>query len=60
MNPGHSADTVRRELLAQWLLIHGFAEEERGYGHVSAEDLADALVDTFEIRMRLIDGDRRD
>lgn len=31
--------------LAGWLIDRGYAEVERGYGHVSGEDLADALMD---------------
>lgn len=31
--------------LAQWLLDNGCAEERRGYGHISAADLAEKLVD---------------
>ena len=35
--------------LAKWLLDRGFAEEKPGYGHVSAEELADALLSEFTI-----------
>jgi hypothetical protein len=51
MSERHTAESVRPELLAEWLLVNGFAEEKRGYGHVSAEDLAEALLETFEIRL---------
>lgn len=34
-----------RERLIEWLLSNGYAEPERGYGHVSAEALADALIE---------------
>lgn len=51
-----SADYALRTHLTHWLLVNGFAEEKRGYGHVSAEDLADALINRFEIRARHSDG----
>lgn len=35
--------------LAKWLLGGGYAEEKPGYGHVSADDLAEALLGSFEI-----------
>ena len=57
MKTDHNADTVRLELLAEWLLVNGFAEEKRGYGHVSAEDLAEALLERYEIRLRHSDGE---
>lgn len=61
MTERQSADTVAPSLLAEWLLVNGFAEEKRGYGHVSAEDLAEALLETFEIRLSAHDdlGDSR-
>lgn len=40
---------IGAEELAAWLLENGFAEERRGYGHVSAEELAEALTDAFVI-----------
>ena len=36
--------------LKAWLLAKGYAEPERGYGHVSAEELADSLLATFDVR----------
>lgn len=39
---------MRDELIA-WLLDEGYAEQRPGYGHVTAEDLADALLERFEI-----------
>lgn len=39
-------------MLAHWLLSRGFAEEKQGYGHVTADALADALCDTFTIEWR--------
>lgn len=38
-----------RERIIKWLLDNGYAEEQRGYGHVSAEDLADALLAEFHV-----------
>lgn len=35
--------------LTKWLLENGLAEEQSGFGHVSAEDLAQKLVDKFDI-----------
>ena len=36
--------------LRSWLLARGYAEEDRGYGHVSAEELADAILTTWDLR----------
>lgn len=35
--------------LAAWLLDRGYAEASSGYGHVSADDLAEALMTEFDI-----------
>ncbi len=35
------------EELCNWLLENGYAEDKPGYGHVTAEELADALLDNF-------------
>lgn len=40
---------ARRDEVIAWLLDNGFAEEQSGYGHVSAEELADALLARFEL-----------
>ncbi len=40
---------VDRYRLITWLLENGYAEPERGYGHVSAEELAEALLEEFHI-----------
>lgn len=40
---------MSRDELAKWLLDHGFAEEKSGYGHTSADELADALLSEFTI-----------
>lgn len=40
---------MKAEEIAAWLLENGFAEEKSGYGHVSAEELATALVDKFDV-----------
>ena len=41
-----------REQLIRWLLDNGYAEEYEGYGHVSAERLADALLDQYLMEER--------
>ena len=35
--------------IADWLLGNGYAEEKPGYGHVTAEELAEALHKEFLI-----------
>lgn len=40
---------MRVDELVAWLLERGYAEEASGHGHVSAEELATALVDTFDV-----------
>jgi hypothetical protein len=45
-----SGKRVTSEELQAWLLKQGYAEEERGHGHVTAEVLADALLDKYSIR----------
>lgn len=40
---------VRQEEMVEWLLENGFAEEQSGFGHVSAEELAQELIKKFEI-----------
>lgn len=40
---------VRVEELSEWLLQKGYAEESAGFGHVSADELAQALIDKFDI-----------
>lgn len=49
--PPPNADRVGPLLLAVWLIEHGYAEEKRGYGHVSGEDLAEALLAAFVITL---------
>lgn len=41
-----------KDAIVRWLLASGYAEEERGYGHVSADELADALLENFDIRFK--------
>lgn len=43
--------------LAVWLLDNGCAEERRGYGHISAADLAEKLVDGGWIKDELAEHD---
>lgn len=40
---------MRVDELVAWLLAKGYAEEKPGYGHVSAEELATDLVETFDV-----------
>lgn len=40
---------VRKDELVKWLLDMGYAEEKSGFGHVSAEILAEALMARFDI-----------
>lgn len=40
---------VRVEELVAWLLAKGYAEESSGYGHVSAQDLAEALTEKYDM-----------
>ncbi len=40
---------MNRNELIKWLLAEGMAEEQRGIGHVTADDLADALLERYEI-----------
>lgn len=42
---------MMQAILTNWLLVNGYAEEHRGYGHVAACDLAEALLDTFVITL---------
>jgi hypothetical protein len=46
-----NADSVGPLLLSLWLIEHGYAEEKRGYGHVTGEDLAEALLAAFVITL---------
>jgi hypothetical protein len=45
LSPGE----ISPEDLCHWLLENGYAEEERGYGHVTGADLAEALHKEFLI-----------
>lgn len=40
---------IRLDELTAWLLDKGFAEERSGYGHVSAEELALAILEKFDV-----------
>ena len=40
---------VERQQLVHWLTINNFAETHRGYGHVTVDELADALLGEFEL-----------
>jgi hypothetical protein len=43
--------------LCNWLLENGYAEEKPGYGHVAAEELAEALLNKFTIVKKLYDDE---
>ena len=45
LSPGE----VSPEDIANWLLENGYAEEQDGYGHVSATELSNALHQEFLI-----------
>jgi hypothetical protein len=40
---------ARKDEVVAWLLENGFAEENSGYGHVSADELAAALVEKWDL-----------
>jgi hypothetical protein len=41
------------EELCNWLLDNGYAEEKPGYGHVTGEELAEALLKQYTIVPKL-------
>lgn len=43
---------VHPNVLARWLVLNGYAEDVRGYGHVTGDDLAEALLAHYDIRPR--------
>lgn len=47
--PTEGPRPVSENALARWLVLHGLAEDVRGYGHVTGDDLAAALVAKFDI-----------
>jgi hypothetical protein len=47
--------TISQEELAKWLIDNYAAEEERGYGHICGEDLAELLLTNFDIDYRTPD-----
>ena len=50
---GHVAAAVEVPVSAD--LENGYADEKRGYGHVAAEDLAEALLNQYTIVKQLYD-----
>lgn len=46
---------VLPNVLARWLVLHGYAEDTRGHGHVTGDELAEALLATYEIRHRYVE-----
>lgn len=40
---------IKQAELVKWLLDRGYAEEQPGYGHVDAEELAAALIAQFDL-----------
>jgi len=43
---------ARRERLIRFLLDEGLAEEREGYGHATAERVADSVIEWLEGEMR--------
>lgn len=41
-----------QDLLADWLIANGFAEAQRGYGHATGEDIAEAMMEVFDIEFK--------
>jgi hypothetical protein len=41
-----------RDELVKWLLAEGFAEQEPGFGHVTANELADDLLKRYEVKRK--------
>lgn len=41
-----------RTILINWLLAQGFGERYPGYGHATAERIAEALLEAFDIRFK--------
>lgn len=41
-----------RDVLARWLVLRGFAEDVRGYGYATGDEVAKALLDDFDIRFK--------
>lgn len=40
---------AKKAEVVAWLLHHGYAEELSGYGHVSADELAEALITEWDL-----------
>lgn len=40
---------AKKSEVVAWLLTHGYAEEQPGYGHVSADELAEALISEWDL-----------
>lgn len=38
--------------LADWLMDNGYAEDRRGYGHVTGDELAEALLAKYRITVK--------
>ena len=38
--------------LAEWFVVNGLAEDRYGYGHATGEQIAEAILDVFDIRWR--------
>lgn len=37
------------ESLAKWLIDRGYAETKAGYGHATGEEIAEALLEVFDV-----------
>jgi hypothetical protein len=40
------------EALGDWLVDNGYAEAQRGYGHATGEEIAEALLSRFRITIK--------
>lgn len=43
---------VTTEVLADWLIVNGLAEERRGYGHADGQEVAEKLLHRFAMSWR--------
>lgn len=44
---------MKADELARWLVDNGCAEEQRGYGHIAGDELADRLLASFIVIPKL-------
>lgn len=46
---GATGMSLTHDELASWLVRRGLADDQRGYGHASGEEVAEALLENFNI-----------